>query len=149
MILVIQKVKGAEVKDLETGATHRIGPGLLVLMGFEKGDDASIFGKVIDKIFHLRVFEDEQGKLNLSVLDLGYEVMAIPNFTLAGNIQKGRRPSFDKALDWETSGQLYEEFLKTARNMGYQIVPGFFRKHMHITLVNDGPVTLIGRFSPT
>ncbi len=146
MILVIQKVKEAEVRDVDTGESHRIGPGLLVLMGFEKGDDPSLFPKIIDKLFHLRVFEDDQGKLNLSVLDLGYEVMAIPNFTLAGNIQKGRRPSFDKALDWETSERLYKNFLKTAENLGYRIVPGFFRKHMQIFLVNDGPVTLVGRF---
>ncbi len=146
MILVIQKVSRAEVSDRETGESRKIGPGLVVLIGFEKGDKTDIFPKVLDKIFNLRVFEDKEGKLNLSVNDLGYEVMVVPNFTLAGNIQKGRRPSFDKALNFEESKEMFEKFLKAAKELGYSVTPGFFGRYMSVHIINDGPVTLIGRF---
>ena len=146
MILVIQKVSKAEVIDKETAETRQIGPGLVVLIGFEKGDSPDVFPKVLDKVFNLRVFEDEAGKLNLSVTDLGYEVMVVPNFTLAGNIQKGRRPSFDRASSYEESEIMFDKFLKTAKELGYTLTAGFFGRYMSVHIVNDGPVTLIGRF---
>jgi len=146
MILVIQKVSNGEVVDKETGERRKIGPGLVVLIGFEKGDSTEVFPKVLDKIFNLRVFEDEAGKLNLSVNDLGYEVMVVPNFTLAGNIQKGRRPSFDRASSYEESKVMFEKFIKTAKELGYNLTSGFFGRYMSVHIVNDGPVTLIGRF---
>lgn len=146
MILVIQKVSKAEVIDKEKAETRRIGPGLVVLICFEKGDSVDVFPKVLDKIFNLRVFEDEAGKLNLSVTDLGYEVMVVPNFTLAGNIQKGRRPSFDKASSYEESEVMFDKFLKTAKELGYTLTAGFFGRYMSVHIVNDGPVTLIGKF---
>ena len=146
MILVIQKVSKAEVTAKDTNDTRKIGPGLVVLIGFEKGDRTDVFPKVLNKIFNLRVFEDEEGKLNLSVADLGYEVMVVPNFTLAGDIQKGRRPSFDRASSYEESERMFKEFIKTAEKMGYTITSGFFGRYMSVKVLNDGPVTLIGRF---
>ncbi len=148
MILVIQRVQRATVRNLESGEERAIGPGLVVLVGFERGDTPAVFPKVVRKVYHLRVFEDEQGKLNRSLQDLGYEVLWVSNFTLAGSIDRGRRPDFFRAMPFDEARQRFEELLAEARRQGFPAVAGFYGAHMAVELVNDGPVTLVWHLPP-
>ena len=123
-------------------ASAAIERGLLALVGFETADTDEDRRWIVDKLANLRVFEDEQGKLNLSVLDVGGSVLVVPNFTLAGACAKGRRPSFDRAMRPEHAVKHFAAMLDELRAAGLRVESGVFRSTMKVSLVNDGPVTL-------
>jgi D-tyrosyl-tRNA(Tyr) deacylase len=141
MKAVIQRVKRARVSAGELEAS--IGPGLLVLAGLETGDTEETCAWAAAKIASLRVFEDEAGKMNLGLHDVGGEILAISQFTLAGSIAKGRRPSFDRAMNPEAARVLFRHFLDLLKKEYPSVKSGFFQEHMQVDLVNDGPVTFI------
>ena len=119
-----------------------IGRGLLVLLGVARGDGERQAEWLADKIAGLRIFEDEAGKMNLSVEDVGGSVLVVSQFTLLGDCRKGRRPSFTEAAPPEDADRLYQTFVERARAGGLQVETGVFQAHMGVHLVNDGPVTL-------
>ncbi len=139
---VIQRVTSAsvEVADQVVGT---IGPGILVLLGVEKGDEQRDAERLAEKIVTLRIFEDEEGKMNRSLAEIKGELLAVSQFTLAGNCAKGRRPSFDTAAPPEEANRLYEQFVQAVKNLGIPVATGIFQATMKVSLVNDGPVTFI------
>ncbi len=142
MKIVLQRVKRAEVR-VDGQVVGQIGRGILLLAAVEKGDTDAQLKKAADKCMNMRIFEDENGKLNLSALELGLEVLAVSNFTVAGRTQKGRRPSFDRAESPEIAKDKFERFLEFLREYGLRVETGVFQAVMEVELVNDGPVTLI------
>lgn len=141
MKVVIQRVKRASVKSGELEAS--IGPGLLVLAGLGCEDTEATCEWVAAKIAGLRVFEDAAGKMNLGLEEVGGEILAVSQFTLAGSIVKGRRPSFDCAMSPEPARVLFRGFLEALRRQYPRVKSGFFQEHMEVELVNDGPVTFV------
>jgi len=121
----------------------RIGPGLLVLIGVEKGDDAARAEALAGKTAELRIFADENGKMNRSCLDIAGEVLVVSQFTLAGDCSRGRRPGFDGAAPPEVGEALYLHYVEQLRKTGLRVATGRFRADMQVELVNDGPVTFI------
>lgn len=119
-----------------------IGPGLLVLLGIGKGDTEAAADYLADKIAGLRIFEDEAGKMNISVLDKRGEVLVVSQFTLYGDVRRGKRPSFDAAARPEEARGLYEYFVSKMRSTGLRCETGEFQAMMQVELVNDGPVTI-------
>jgi len=145
VIAVIQRVARAEVR-VDGEVVGRIGRGLLVLTGLETGDGDAELADAVRKIPALRVFEDEAGKMNLGVRDVGGELLVVSQFTLAASLERGNRPSFDGALGSEAARPLFERFLELLeRDAGCPIATGRFGADMKVELVNDGPVTLIWR----
>ena len=142
MKVVIQRVTGARV-EVEGETVGEIGRGILVLLGVEKGDGERDADWLADKLANLRIFEDDAGKMNLSVQDIGGELLVVSQFTLAGNCAKGRRPSFDSAAPPEEANRLYGCFVERLRLMGLKVETGVFQAMMRVSLVNDGPVTFI------
>ena len=143
MKAVIQRVENASV-IVDEQIIGKIGKGLLVLVGFEKGDVEAIDEKIkyiAEKIVNLRIFEDENGKMNLSVKDIKGSLLVVSNFTLAGSIKKGRRPSFDNALGGEKARFFYLKFVKFLKTLNIAVETGKFQAYMKVSLVNDGPVT--------
>ncbi len=142
MKAVLQRVNKAsvEVEDKTVGA---IKGGILVLLGVEKGDCEKDADWMSEKVANLRMFEDEAGKMNLSVQDIRGEILAVSQFTLAGNCGKGRRPSFDSAAPPREANELYEYFVNRIRQLGIPVETGVFQANMQVSLVNDGPVTFI------
>ncbi len=141
MIAVVQRVLESYV-EVDGKVVGRIGKGLNVLLGVVRGDTENDIEKLVNKIVNLRIFEDENGKMNLSVLDVKGEVLVVSQFTLAANVKKGRRPSFENAEKPERAKELYEEFVKRIS----QFVPaetGVFAADMKVFILNDGPVTFI------
>jgi D-aminoacyl-tRNA deacylase len=120
-----------------------IGAGLAVLLGVARGDDAAAADRLAAKIVKLRIFEDDAGKFDRSVLDTGGLVLAISQFTLLGDLRKGNRPSFTEAAPPEEAGPLYDAFCDALRALGLQVETGAFGARMEVELVNDGPVTVI------
>jgi D-tyrosyl-tRNA(Tyr) deacylase len=142
MRAVVQRVSRAEVR-VEGRVVGAIGRGLLVLVGIAREDTAET-GKVLaEKIAHLRVFDDEQGRMNRSLLETGGAALCVSQFTLYGDCRKGRRPSYDRAASPEAAQALYESFVVSLRALGVQVETGEFRALMDVELVNDGPVTLL------
>jgi D-tyrosyl-tRNA(Tyr) deacylase len=143
MRVVIQRVKKAEVvADGKT--TGRIGPGLLVFLGIEEIDTKEDATWLAEKIPVIRCFEDEDGKMNRSLMDKGYEIMVISQFTLFGNLRKGTRPSFNRAALPDKAIPLYEFFItKLEQSCNKPVACGIFGAYMEIDAANDGPVTLI------
>ncbi len=142
MRAVIQRV--AEAAVAVDGATAgEIGPGLLVLLGVQQGDTDADFAYIRDKTPNLRIFEDEQGKMNRSVLETGGSILCVSQFTLLGDARGGRRPSFTAAEAPAVANARYEGLLAAWRAMGLNVRQGVFGAHMKVSLVNDGPVTLI------
>jgi len=142
MRIVIQRVKEASV-TVDNKVVSRIQKGLCLLVGIEKGDTQADAAFLARKTAELRIFSDEGGKMNLSIKDMDGEVLAVSQFTLAGSLQKGRRPSFDKAEHPEKARIIFKQFVEFIRNEGIQVKTGIFAALMDISLVNDGPVTFI------
>lgn len=142
MKAVIQRVSNARV-DVERTSVGAIGRGILVLLGVEKGDGEREAERLAKKIIELRIFEDDNGKMNLSVGDIGGALLVVSQFTLAGNCAKGRRPSFDTAAPAEEAKRLYEYFVARVRETGVPAETGIFQADMQVSLTNDGPVTFI------
>ncbi|MCG6918897.1 MAG: D-tyrosyl-tRNA(Tyr) deacylase [Deltaproteobacteria bacterium] len=142
MRAVIQRVKEASVRvaDQEVG---RIDHGILVLLGVGHQDGPKDAQYMAEKVVHLRIFADDQGKMNRSLLDVGGGLLAVSQFTLWGDCRKGRRPSFVAAADPAKAEALYEAFINNARSLGVNVASGRFQEMMEVSLINDGPVTLL------
>lgn len=140
MKALIQRVKKASV-SISGELYSSIAQGVLVFLGVEKDDEKENAEKLADKIIKLRIFEDENEKMNLSVNDVKGEILVVSQFTLCGDCKKGTRPSFDKAATPEKAVDLYEYFIKSLKEQGMVVKTGKFRAMMDIELVNDGPVT--------
>lgn len=141
MKAVIQRVKRATVTAGDRSAG--IGPGLLVLAGLETGDGAEQCRWAAAKIATLRVFEDPEGRMNLGLQEVGGEILAVSQFTLAGSLAKGRRPSFDRAMAPDLARPLFDQFVADLRSQGCLVRTGYFQEEMEVELVNDGPATFI------
>lgn len=141
MKAVIQRVKRASVRCGTEEAA--IGPGMLLLVGFETADTPETCAWAAAKVASLRIFEDRDGKMNLGLQDVGGEILAVSQFTLAGSIAKGRRPSFDGAMAPEPARALFQTFLDRLKAQHPHVKSGFFQEHMEVELLNDGPVTFI------
>ncbi len=142
MRAVIQRVSRAQVK-VNGQITGQIGRGLLVLLGVGSADDEQAARHLSEKIAHLRVFEDDEGKMNRSLLETRGAVLAVSQFTLYGDCRKGRRPSFDRAARPELARSLYENFVEFLQEQSVPVEQGVFQAMMEVELVNDGPVTLL------
>ncbi len=142
MRAVVQRVKESHVTVADE-IVARIGHGLLVLLGVAKGDTNKDADYLANKISHLRIFEDDQGKMNRSLLETGGSMLVVSQFTLLGDCRKGRRPSFIQAARPEDADHLYESFTELVRDMGIDVKTGRFRTMMAVSLINDGPVTII------
>jgi D-tyrosyl-tRNA(Tyr) deacylase len=142
MRAVIQRVTRAEVR-VEDEITGAIKAGLVVLLGVEENDSETDAEKLCDKITKLRIFEDEKGKMNLSLMDIKGELLVISQFTLMADCSRGRRPSFVKAAPPEMAEALYNHFVETGKRLGITTATGRFRAMMDVSLTNSGPVTLL------
>ena len=142
MRAVIQRVKSSSV-TVGDETIGKIDSGLLVLLGVAKPDQSADADFLAEKIVNLRIFEDEQGKMNRSLIDIGGEMLVVSQFTLLGDCRKGRRPSFIDAAGPDKANELYEYFVAQVRETGVHIATGRFRAMMEVSLINDGPVTLI------
>lgn len=138
----VQRVSRAEVVVAGQG-TGAIGPGLVVLLGVAADDTEGDAVWMADKIVELRIFEDDQGKMNRSLVDVGGQMLVVSQFTLLGDCRKGRRPSFVKAAEPARAEALYETFVNQVRRRGIETATGRFRAQMDVSLTNDGPVTLL------
>ncbi len=142
MRAVVQRVSRARV-EVEGRAAGEIGPGMVVLLGVAKTDAEADAAQLAEKIAGLRLFNDDNGKMNRSVEEVGGAVLVVSQFTLHGDCRKGRRPSFDRAAPAAQAQALYEKFLHVLRHRGLQVETGVFQAVMEVELVNAGPVTLL------
>ncbi len=142
MKAVIQRVTGASV-EVEGQIVGRIGPGLLVLLGVAKGDEERDLAYLVEKVKTLRIFGDDQGKMNRSLIDVGGSLLVVSQFTLLGETGKGRRPGFDLAAPPEVARAWYEQAVDRLRGAGLTVETGVFGAHMQVELRNDGPVTFL------
>ena len=142
MRAVVQRVSSSKV-TVDGEVTGEINKGLLVLLGVTHEDTSKDVDYIIDKVLNLRIFEDENEKMNLSLKDVGGELLVVSQFTLYGDCRKGRRPSFSSAARPEVATKLYEEFIEKARKEGIVTKTGQFGAHMMVYLTNDGPVTIL------
>nr|WP_315861035.1 D-aminoacyl-tRNA deacylase [Stieleria sp. JC731] len=140
--MVLQRVTEASVK-VDGEVVGQIGQGFVALVGIGQGDDAQVVKWMADKTVQLRVFEDDLGKMNRSLTDVGGAVLAISQFTLYGDCRKGRRPAFTDAAAPELANQLYQQYVSAIRDQAVQVQTGIFAADMKVSLVNDGPVTMI------
>ena len=142
MRAVIQRVSRCRV-TVESNVVGEIGAGLLVLLGVSKTDNEAAADYLVEKIIGLRIFEDAEGKMNLSVPDSGGAVLVVSQFTLYGDVRRGKRPSFDAAARAEEAKRLYEYFISKVRGAGLRCETGQFQAMMEVELVNSGPVTIM------
>jgi D-tyrosyl-tRNA(Tyr) deacylase len=142
MRAVIQRVKRASVR-VEDKLISEIGGGLLVFLGLQEQDNNNDINWMADKIINLRIFEDNDGKMNLSLADTSREMLIVSQFTLYGDCRKGRRPGFSRAARPELSEPLYQQFIAEVRRRGVNAQTGIFQAEMAVELINDGPVTLL------
>lgn len=145
MKVLIQRVKEASV-TVDGELISSIKTGILVFVGIEKGDTLEQVQKAAKKVTGLRIFPDENGKMNKSLLDINAEMLIVSQFTLCGDCRKGTRPSFDKSASPDIANKLYEEFIKEVQNYGIKTGTGRFAAMMDVALVNDGPVTFMLEF---
>lgn len=142
MRAVVQRVSRARVAvGAQVGG--EIGPGLVVLLGVGRGDTPEAAAYLAEKTAHLRIFDDEQGKMNRSLLDVQGAALVVSQFTLYGDARGQRRPSFIQAAAPEEANRLYEEFVRALRGLGVRVETGFFQARMAVELTNDGPVTIL------
>jgi len=142
---LIQRVKRASV-TIDNKLHSQINEGILILLGVEKGDAESNADKLAEKLVKLRIFEDENGKMNKSVQDINGSILVVSQFTLAGDCKKGTRPSFDKAELPQRANELYEYFISKLKSMNIPTQTGSFGAMMDVELINDGPVTFMLEF---
>lgn len=142
MRAVVQRVDKADV-TVDGQVTGSVKKGLLVLLGVADGDTEKDLQYMVDKVTGLRIFEDDADKMNLSVKDVGGELLVVSQFTLCGDARKGKRPSFDKAAKPDLANAYYEKFVEMCRAQGLRVETGVFRAHMLVGLVNNGPVTIL------
>ena len=138
----VQRVRKASV-EIEGEVTGRIAEGMVVLLGVAQDDTAEDAQQMADKLVDLRIFEDEQGKMNRSLADVSGGMLVVSQFTLLGDCRKGRRPSFIAAAEPEVAQQLYESVVTAVAGRGIEVATGQFRAQMDVALVNNGPVTLL------
>ena len=142
MKIVLQRVTEARV-DVDGQTVGRIGRGLCLLVGIEKGDTEADAESLARKCVELRIFPDDAGKMNLSLVDTAGEVLAVSQFTLAGSVRKGRRPSFDNAEDPARAAELFDRFVGVLEALGITVETGVFQAVMEVHILNDGPVTFV------
>ena len=142
MRAVVQRVKEADV-SVDNQITGSINKGLMVLLGVEEGDTEADALYMADKITGLRIFEDEEGKMNLSVKDVGGDILAVSQFTLLGDVRKGKRPSFSKAARPDEANRLYRHFIDLIEEREVKTQEGVFQAEMLVRIYNDGPVTIL------
>lgn len=142
MLAVVQRVKESRV-IIEGETVGAIGPGLNVLLGVADGDLPADAEYLAAKIANLRIFEDDHGKMNRSLIDTGGQMLVVSQFTLLGDCRKGRRPSFAQAAEPQTARQLYRHFVENVENLGIDTHTGRFGAMMQVDIINDGPVTLL------
>ncbi len=140
--MVIQRVTRAHV-EVGGEVVGRIGRGFVLLVGLERGDGDEQLERAAARVATLRVFDDEDGKMNRGLDEVGGEVLAVSQFTLAGSIRRGRRPSFDHAMSAEEAEPIFARFVERLRSRGLRVATGVFRTMMEVDLVNSGPVTLL------
>ena len=142
MRAVIQRVSQSSVvvDKQTTGAIHR---GLLVLLGVEQDDTSKDLRYTLEKTIGLRIFADQEGKMNLSLMDVGGQMLVVSQFTLLGDVRRGKRPSFGDAAPPEIANQMYEEFVALGRKSGVDVQTGIFQADMAVASVNEGPVTIL------
>ncbi len=142
MRAVVQRVKHSSV-TVDGKIVGRIGRGLTVLVGITHTDDEKDINYILDKIVNLRIFEDEQGKMNLSVKDIGGEILFVSQFTLYGDVRGGRRPSYTRAMAYDEAEKLYNKLLDMAADKGVDFSCGEYGADMSVEIINDGPVTIL------
>lgn len=142
MRIVIQRVNSAQV-DINGKTVGKIGKGLLLLVGLRNGDELPLVKRAADKVAKMRIFEDEKGKTNLSLKDVKGQILSVSQFTLLANTKKGNRPSFIDAMRPPKSKQLWEDFNEELEKDGFHVETGEFGADMQVSLVNDGPFTIV------
>lgn len=142
MIVIIQRVLKGSVK-IDDKKHAEIGKGYVILVGFCKDDKEEYIEKMANKIKNLRIFEDQQGKMNKSISEAGGEILLVPNFTLCASLKKGRRPSFDNAMEPENAKKFFDIFENKLKNLGIHVKTGVFGAKMEVEIINDGPVTFV------
>ncbi|HHT47705.1 MAG TPA: D-tyrosyl-tRNA(Tyr) deacylase [Firmicutes bacterium] len=142
MRALIQRISSARVR-VGNEVTGEVGPGLLVFLGVGRNDSAAEIRFLTEKIVHLRIFEDEEGKMNRSVQEVGGEILVVSQFTLFADCRKGRRPNFLEAAPSVVGNELYERFVAALRDQGVPVATGRFGANMAVELTNDGPVTIM------
>lgn len=142
MRAVVQRVRDASV-TVDGAVTGKIGYGLLIYLGVVDSDSDDVCRKMAAKISKMRLFRDSDDKMNLSVSDVGGDILVVSQFTLYANLHKGNRPSFDGAGKPDHAERMYELFMQELRNLGFNVQHGMFGAHMHVCYENDGPVTII------
>jgi len=142
MRAVIQRVRHARV-SVDKRIVGEIGPGVLVLLGVGKGDSSEAASYLAEKTANLRIFNDGEGKMNVSLLESGGSALVVSQFTLYGDVRRGRRPGFDRAAPPAEANRLYEEYVASLKALGVPVETGVFQAHMVVELENDGPVTIL------
>lgn len=142
MRAVVQRVSSSKV-TVDEEVVGKVNKGLLVLLGVTHDDTSKDVDYMVDKVTNLRIFEDENDKMNLSLKDIDGEILAVSQFTLYGDCRRGRRPSFSDAARPDVANPLYEEFVQKVRDLGINVGTGKFGAHMMVDLTNDGPVTIL------
>ena len=142
MRAVIQRVNEASV-EVSNEVVGEIGPGLLILLGVARDDSNADADYLADKTVNLRIFDDDEGKMNRSLLETGGAMLVVSQFTLYGDVRRGRRPSYSDAAEPEKAVQLYEYFVERVRSLGVKVETGVFQAMMKVRLINDGPVTIL------
>ena len=142
MRVLVQRVISSKV-EIDNKIVGSSGKGLLLLVGFTEGDTSKEIDYMVDKVINLRIFDDENGVMNKSLLDVGGSILSISQFTLYADTSKGRRPSYVKALSGDKSSPLYDEFNTKLKNTGVPTETGIFGAEMKVSLINDGPITIM------